>query len=452
MHESVALAVLVGTASLVAGWSLYKTRDLTDPRVIFPSVYGFLTAGPVVWNLYADWYYAGIPTEYVPYVLLSASSAIVAFALGATLGMGTKRASAPGLVAQPVEDNDPVTRAVRQLASFSTLALLAGYLYVTVLLKQTPGATSKELMISYGSPTLVRFYYLTLAGLLVSAIVLVTSDTRMRPGRPSWPALVVLGAYGAVTLFNGERDFILVALAWLVLNAKRFSIRRALLALGLAVSIMAVIPVVRRGGFETQTQLQVAHEAGGEEFAKSLFTQGSSNLFVFATVASWIPRFEGYRWGSSYVDALGSFIPFTHSEAPSLATWFKEQYAPTGTAGYGFAMDAEAYLNFGWAGPPLVFLLWGLVLGALASRAQRAHASAVTQFIWIMALSFSLFAVRADSRTLFKSMIYGALVGAAFQAGARAMTYVLSQVRVRTPPARVPPRVPLPPPRLESDA
>jgi oligosaccharide repeat unit polymerase len=198
--------------------------------------------------------------------------------------------------------------------------------------------------------------------------------------------------------------------------------------------MVAVVPMIR-GAADTGFSF--------EEIAQSLLTRNSSNLLVFTNVTQWVPEQEGYWYGESYVDAALNLIPGLPI-GETLSMWFKRMYEYQGRSGFAFSMDAEAYVNFGWIGPALVFAGWGAVLGYLY-RQSRVRPGVNTIFIWVLALTSSLFAIRAFSLPLLKMVVYGAL-------GSRLVWFIalaFDQARRQRMP---PPRRPLtPPPEAEDD-
>lgn len=401
MTEQLALLILLGCTVLCAMLSYAERKDRSDPRIIFTAAYAYLTSSPVLWYLVDGSYYAGVKQRMVPYVLLSSSSSVLTFYVGGTLVIRLlNRQNMKHKVETRVRDE--LRRITSQLASLAVGVFTAVYVWISLVLKES-GANSKEIMVFQGNPEHVRLYYLVLSALLVSSIAVVITGV----GR-SWWKMGVLAAYGAVTLANGERDILLVGFAYVLVRLRHWSNWRVVGSLVIGLALMSVVPIVRTS-FDFKHQASAALGITGKDVMKSALTQGSSNLFVFSTVASWVPGYFDYRYGETYVDAFSSFLPY-HSENPrsSLASWFKEQYARTGTSGYGFAMDAEAYLNFGWLGPPLVFFFWGIGLSTLYVHATRPNASSRSVFLWVLGLSFSIFAIRADSRSLLKVITYGA--------------------------------------------
>lgn len=409
MFSDVGPLLVFAALSLVPALLVYRARrDVVDPRVIFPVLYFLLTSGPVLWHLTGGAYYAGIEAARVPDVLLSCGSAIFAFTLGATaiLWRPLRPAGVGGL------QHDPgVMRVARVVLVVAALGLLVAYAFISLRMKQSSGAVLKAAVISSAGPELARAYYFLSAGLFVATTALVALDSYISRGRRNPVVLAVLGMYLIVQTWNDEREIALVLGAWMLLNARYWS-RRFIIALVLGVSLFVGTIAVVRAGRDDEARARLMEDQEVSDIAESLLTKSSSNLFVFSKIITWVPEEQPYRWGSTYGDSLLSFFPGASEESKrSLSDWFKSVYAPGSGSGYGFAMDAEAYLNFGWIGPPLVFFLWGALLGWLYARARRPGAGWFNAFLWVLTTSYSIFAVRADSRMLFKMLGYGLIGG-----------------------------------------
>ena len=113
----------------------------------------------------------------------------------------------------------------------------------------------------------------------------------------------------------------------------------------------------------------------------------SSNLHVYMNAVEAVP---------------GAFA--LKQETP--AWWFSGIYDCQRHAGYGFSQDAEAYLTFGWLGPPLWFPVWGYLL-AQACRRIIVNPKIPDLFIWQHLAATSAFAIRSGTRGLFKMVVLG---------------------------------------------
>jgi len=306
------------------------------------------------------------------------------------------------------EDTRGVDLVARRLALVATVALLATHAYSSYRLRGETEGLDKALALTRASGATVRLFYFSAAALLVSTIAFLVTEAYVQRGRISWVALGVIAVYAALCVLNGERDVALVLFAWVASNSPYWTRRFILGSVAATGLLVLLVPLTREVGLTTNKQAEVIRGLSGEDMVRSALTQASANLLIFTQVAALIPEDEAYRLGGTYLDSLATFIPGeSKAKERALNSWFVEMYTPGGTSGYGFAMDAEAYMNFGWAGPPVVFLLWGLLLGVLYRRARQRRCSTAAEFLCVLVLAVSIFAIRADSRMLLKMVVYG---------------------------------------------
>src|SRR5262249_21517515 len=91
----------------------------------------------------------------------------------------------------------------------------------------------------------------------------------------------------------------------------------------------------------------------------ALLNQGSL-LFVNTYTLFLLDGRVGHFGGETYMHALANLIPGV-GVGFNLPDWLKDHYAFASNSGYGYGLDAEGYLNFGWAGVLATFLAIGLL-------------------------------------------------------------------------------------------
>ena len=83
---------------------------------------------------------------------------------------------------------------------------------------------------------------------------------------------------------------------------------------------------------------------------EGILNQGSI-LFINTQIIQMCETGNSFFWGETYLNSILNLLPkWIYTTDFHLVNWFKDYYAPTSIAGYGFALDAEAYLNFGYIG------------------------------------------------------------------------------------------------------
>ena len=128
-----------------------------------------------------------------------------------------------------------------------------------------------------------------------------------------------------------------------------------------------------------------------------MLNQGSL-LFIDTYVMDKVPDERPYEWGATY---LRSVTPTRQS----LADDFAREYAPAGDSGYGYSITAEAYLNFGMMGIPIVVFLVSFGHRILINRLKS---SDWTMYFSVVYFTAWMYGLRGDSVQFIRTLVYGA--------------------------------------------
>lgn len=220
-----------------------------------------------------------------------------------------------------------------------------------------------------------------------------------------------------------------------------------ILAILLFFAVWVAITQRRRPLIEAAVMLAVIHRGSGRQIPRRVWLIGAASLFVFATwmgiargtqesvmsvlssntafanpangetaasllntvdILSQVPSKVGYQLGATYLEVPLVFVPLrVWPERPlGAAEWYvKTFYADVWASGGGFAFSpvAEAYLNFGLVGVPVVFCIVGWMLGWLELRLARSVRGRPTLLMAYALLTPSLLIFfRLDAASLFK--------------------------------------------------
>lgn len=102
----------------------------------------------------------------------------------------------------------------------------------------------------------------------------------------------------------------------------------------------------------------------------SLVAELGSSMFTVSYTMEYVPEARSYDWGAGYLRAVLNAVPiadmpYAYDQYDSHDAWIswtaKPEWAVRGW-GFGYSYIAEAYLNFGWWGGPLILLLIGFLL------------------------------------------------------------------------------------------
>jgi hypothetical protein len=219
---------------------------------------------------------------------------------------------------------------------------------------------------------------------------------RTSPGRIAfWTNMV---CYAVYCLATAERDFLFVL--FVLLLHSRVSGRR-----GPAVAALAA------GGTLVVAAAYLAQLRGGATLGPSAILNQGTILFVDTYVMDMVPRAVPYQYGETYLSAVLSLLPQNLGSDPyTLSDWLVATYAPGVSTGYGFSLTAEAYLNFGLLGIPVVFAALTAVQRFLVNRLDRGpfypYASVLFTVCW-------MYGFRGESVVMLRTLVYGAILYAA---------------------------------------
>ena len=212
-------------------------------------------------------------------------------------------------------------------------------------------------------------------GLLISSIFLyfiyyfekIPSKTKILVG-------LLLGYYIVLQLSAGNRrDFMPMILGtyWVVVNVRKIKFSIFLfLTLLIGVSIFQYLGTVRSN---------IASDANNSRADNIAITlQSNEFVYPFYTLTYDVDNYQKQelklKYGESYLYPVIFFIPRNlYPEKPySLADQFiKRNFGSRYTMGFAYTPVTEAFVNFGYIGPFLFYLLVGLVVNAITNRKNQ---------------------------------------------------------------------------------
>ena len=431
--KAVSLCLLVTggmwVTSVVIAVIRNRKIDWFSPRVLFGLLYLVSALGePVVSYIF-------IPTRANPYFL--AEPEVPAYMLLSALGLtgllvgiqaaGNRVEPRSGLRQKQKDQRPQLTpNQGQRLEQFALLVMMASCAFVVVASLYLPSALRPTA--EYGSNQLssgVGYYVLVLASLLFQpALILAACSTAMRGRRIFTPAMIVLlVVYLASNALKGDRGQVFTALFAVALvwhyKVREFRFTNLVVAFSVLTAYSYFATLWRSSGWSfalVRSDIAAGH-ASVDSITALLGEIGSPGRIV-TWVMSWYPDIAGFFYGRTYVDAVLSLVPSFLFGGKLLRPFisgtflFKSLFERGGfnaDTGYGFAFIGEAYMNFGWFGPPLMMFLVGWLLQRLYRAVlYSADWSALPRYIIVYAsLAYSL---RADSINLIKTVTYGLLL------------------------------------------
>jgi oligosaccharide repeat unit polymerase len=227
--------------------------------------------------------------------------------------------------------------------------------------------------------------------------------------------------YSSIQFILGARSsasMVLVAFVWLWHRVVRPIPARTLLG-GAAVLMFVVFPTifVVRGmtgvdRFNPSVLLETYLRI--ENPMVSVISELGGTARTIAHTLELVPYKRAHAWGEGYLYSLLTVVPnFFWSLHPTIArgvaaTWMVAEvdpYSASHGGGIGYSHIAEAYLEFGWFGVPVVMFLFGLVI-ALADCWARRGASAARMAAMATFLAFFLRFPRDESASMVRPLVW----------------------------------------------
>lgn len=279
-------------------------------------------------------------------------------------------------------------------------------------------------------------YYTKLAAsfvILPSFTLAAYTENRLNRRRLWW---LVMLPYVLMNLSIGARGG-LIPLITLGLIARNYGHKRVsgrtiiVWAIVLAAAVV-LLAVGRSGG-----ALGVRHIVGAgfsnlgqTDWLRIVLVDVGVPASITTSIIRWFPNTINWLYGQSFVSALLNMVPgflfggSLNRPFLTMAFLFKDlleggQFNPN--IGYGFAILAEAYANFGIAGSFVVMMVIGLVLKWLYNAIFRTEGTvrAVIVACYGVALTSAILTLRGEFLSFIKPTLYGVFISTAIHWVAR---------------------------------
>jgi hypothetical protein len=367
---------------------MYVRHGLKDPLFVIAAFYFYFAFGPIINFLVGGQIYFGILQHRIPEASLIFLLGLSAFFLISVVIKPKHK--------QAVEILEHSSSRFFAL-NFVLLILIAYQLYALVVALPSVWGLPKNSQINYIGPSL--HYNL----LLLQFYVLSFYFFRKNSSGTRALYTINFALYLIYCIAFQERDFIFLLMSVLlhrqllvrsdqtprILNNVRFGL--------IAVTLTALATYIFVLRFDT------AQVGFGLE---SMLNQGTL-LFINTQVFDLIRTFDSFYNGQTYINSLFNLLPNQiYNTDFNLLNWFKEFYAPGGVSGYGFALDAEAYMNFGYAG---VFFFFSILAMVQRFIFNRISISPFYLYFSVFFTGFLAYSLRNDSLALIKGSVYAIL-------------------------------------------
>lgn len=355
-----------------------------DPLVMVSLFYFYFTFGPVINIIIGNEIYFGIIKENI-----AESTTIFTLALGGLFTGSFIKLKTPS--------NENLAR-VAQTRYFGLYFVLIPVILYTLFVLATVGipalsTSNKLLKISLLLSPSLHYNYLLLQIYIMSFYFLVRQHKDLR-------RIYILNAmlYLAYCLIFDERDFIFIFVS-IFLHTGGFNVNpqkpRRLRFIVILALICLVFAIYATLSFTVRVDY-------GHGFVGGFLNQGSI-LFVNTQIINYV-NWDNFLHGETYINSLYNLVPSSIYRTDFvLASWFKNLYAPGGDSGYGFALDAEAFLNFGYWGIFPLFFMIAVISRKIFNSSER---NPFSLYLSVFFTAQIMYAFRNDSLSLFKSTFY----------------------------------------------
>lgn len=314
--------------------------------------------------------------------------------------------------------------------AFLVLTLFSAWL--VYLLTEEVGGILPFLLLGYKSSeeTFGRGYLaIGLPWLFVASMLAAYRFARTRSALDAAIFVCTVAANAAMHVLTGNRGM-LMYMGIVLLTFVHFAIRRlravTLLALAVAAFVgLNALGVVRGSEYESVEEFAERSTATGEEASSDL-----GQFFYTLTIGEFVVPFETLPqmirsiglvdppwFGWSYLRSPVFLVPsavFPDRPLP-LANWYMQRFYGEGyglNEGRAFFFLAEGYLNFLFAGPLLVAIVWGILWGALQQWLTRSSGSPATVMLYALTTGFMFRCIRGDAMTIVAGLTQQSLVPA----------------------------------------
>jgi oligosaccharide repeat unit polymerase len=260
-----------------------------------------------------------------------------------------------------------------------------------------------------------------LAQFLLPGVFLLTAASRQRPGMRRL-SLVIIAIYVLSYMFLGYRSAAGAAIAaygWIWHTRVAKLPLYPSLAAGF-VFVFLVFPMIRLhrtavGEDRLSWSGFVNTLEDYDNPATASLTEMGSTMSTIAYTMDLVPSDREFEYGQSYLFAALTVLPNVFGTAlhPAIehgtaSSWLVRTISYDTAAaggGMGYSFIAEAYLNFGWAGPPLVMILMGFGFASVECFAARSASPAAAALMGVVTV-FGLIYARAEMSNVVRPIIW----------------------------------------------
>lgn len=386
--------------SLCLLFFLFLRRGISEPLVIIATYYFFFAFGPVInyllgWDIYFGTIISKIPEATMIFSLGMIGFFVAAFLIKSKSARLYQRDAGEG---KQSTDFKWSRVSYPALHPFICVMIIFGFYQITNIMLH--GRSESKLA------TIQQLGDLHYAYLLLQYFILPFYFFFQRTKSSRILFLTNILIYLCYCLIAQERDFIFIIISMIFhANYRDSQFKQTtfnLIKRNWRFATFCVILLVTAFVLSIERSSGLGYDSG----AAGLLNQGSL-LFVNTQILDFVDSGLPLQNGMTYVYSILNLLPrWAYSTDFRLIYWFKDLYAPTSESGYGFALDAEAYLNFGYIGVPIVIFILAGFQKYLFNRIKSHPFYLYFSIFYMATLMYSL---RNDSLALLKSGLYACI-------------------------------------------
>ena len=370
--------------------TLFIKKSFLHPNILFIIIYYYASAGPILANLIYETSLPLVVYDKIPESLIVFTIAVSSFCLGSFV---TKIRTSK-IVILPEESKSKFIKSFSSVVFFINivgLSILIYYLDVVL-------SFNKNTILAYGNFAIFHRLYLLSMFVLLPVYFYYSFLINLNKKFVALNFLI----YIIYMLLTQERDFVLLFISIIILvnflikklNIYKISIYSSLLLL--VFSGLFFIRYLLAGGDSNTSILE------------NMLNQGS-NITIVSQIVNSIDSGGNYLYGYTFFQSIVNLTPsFIYRLGTPLSDWFVSNFFPTSSSGYGFGLEAEAYLNGGYLIVAILFSILGYFIDSLYLNMRNRNIISGAFFSFFF--PFFLYCLRGDSLMLFKGSLFGIIL------------------------------------------
>lgn len=370
--------------------TMYIKKSVLHPNILFIFIYFYASAGPILANLI---YHTSLPLviyEKIPASVWVFTTAVFSFCLGSFIPKIRNKK----VIILPEKNKFKFIKFFSYIVFFVNIigiCILVSYLDVVF-------SFNKDTILAYGNFAIIHRLYLLTMFILLPVYFYYSFIINLNKRYVFLNFLI----YIVYMLLTQERDFVLIFISIIILVnflVKKLNIYK--------ISIFSsLILIIFSGLFFIRSLLADGDSDSG--ILENILNQGS-NITIISQIINSLDNDGNYLYGYTFFQSIVNLTPsFIYRLGTPLSDWFVTNFFPNSTSGYGFGLEAEAYLNGGYTVVAILFLVLGYFIDSLYINMRKKYFLSGAFFSFFF--PFFLYSLRGDSLMLFKGSIFGFLI------------------------------------------